>query len=87
MWWRYIFIRPFFAIGARMPKYSLQVSGQENIPRYQDPLSALASFIQPAALSRPWLVSRGPLAGINLAYDGTPLLAGLGRAVEPEPMP
>ena len=40
-----------------------------------------------SALSRPWLVSRGPLAGINLAYDGTPLLAGLGRAVEPEPMP
>jgi 1-acyl-sn-glycerol-3-phosphate acyltransferase len=34
MWWMYIFIRPFFAIGARMPKYNLQVSGQENIPRY-----------------------------------------------------
>ncbi len=34
MWWRYIFIRPLFAIAANTPKYNLQVSGQENIPRY-----------------------------------------------------
>ena len=34
MWWRYVFIRPLFAIAARSPKYNLQVSGMENIPRY-----------------------------------------------------
>jgi 1-acyl-sn-glycerol-3-phosphate acyltransferase len=32
MWWRYVFIRPFFAMGARSRKYNLKVSGQENVP-------------------------------------------------------
>jgi hypothetical protein len=31
------------------------------------------------ALSRPWLITRDRLAGLRLAYDGTPLLDGLGR--------
>jgi 1-acyl-sn-glycerol-3-phosphate acyltransferase len=34
VWWRYILIRPFFAIAANTPKYNLQVSGVENVPRY-----------------------------------------------------
>jgi 1-acyl-sn-glycerol-3-phosphate acyltransferase len=34
MWWRYIFIRPFFAIAGNTKKYSLKVSGEENVPRY-----------------------------------------------------
>jgi hypothetical protein len=36
-------------------------------------------FIHPVALSRPWLITRDRLAGLRLAYDGTPLLDGLGR--------
>jgi hypothetical protein len=52
-----------------------------------DPLTALGAFIHPAALSRPWLVTSGTLAGLRLAFDGTPLLEGLGAAIEPEPVP
>jgi len=37
-------------------------------------------LVRPLGLSRPWLVSRGSLAGIVLDFDGTPLLAGLGTA-------
>ncbi len=45
----------------------------------------LTDFIHPLALSRSWLVTREPLAGLRLAFDGTPLLGGLGRAaVAPE---
>lgn len=43
-------------------------------------------WVQPLALTRPWLVVRGELAGLALDYDGTPRLAGLGRALtEPAP--
>ncbi|NPV59953.1 MAG: 1-acyl-sn-glycerol-3-phosphate acyltransferase [Actinobacteria bacterium] len=34
MWWRYVLIRPFFALAARSKKYDLKVSGTENVPRY-----------------------------------------------------
>jgi 1-acyl-sn-glycerol-3-phosphate acyltransferase len=34
MWWRYIIIRPFFAIVGKTKNYNLKVSGQENVPRY-----------------------------------------------------
>jgi len=34
MWWRYVFIRPFFAVGGNMKKYDLKVSGTENVPHY-----------------------------------------------------
>ena len=40
---------------------------------------AAADVARPLALCRPWLVVRGELAGLRLDYDGTPLLAGLGR--------
>lgn len=37
-------------------------------------------LVLPLALTHPWLILRGELAGLRLAYDGAPLLAGLGRA-------
>lgn len=46
---------------------------------HDDPLVPLRVFVHPLALSRPWLVTRGSLAGVALAYDGTPLLTDLGR--------
>ena len=44
-------------------------------------------FVRPLALTRNYLVLRGDLAGIRLAFDGTPLLSGLGRAAEGGPLP
>jgi hypothetical protein len=41
---------------------------------------ALSRYLQPLALTRPWLVARPGLAGLSLDYDGTPLLHGLGEA-------
>jgi 1-acyl-sn-glycerol-3-phosphate acyltransferase len=32
MWWRYVFIRPFFAIAGNSKKYNLKVAGTENVP-------------------------------------------------------
>jgi len=32
MWWRYVFIRPFFAIAGNSKKYNLKVTGTENVP-------------------------------------------------------
>lgn len=32
MWWRYVFIRPLFAILANSDRYDLKVSGTENVP-------------------------------------------------------
>jgi hypothetical protein len=40
---------------------------------------ARADIVHSLALSRRWLVTRGDLAGLQLDFDGTPLLAGLGR--------
>jgi 1-acyl-sn-glycerol-3-phosphate acyltransferase len=34
MWWRYVFIRPFFAIGGNTRKYNLKVAGVENVPHF-----------------------------------------------------
>ena len=34
MWWRYILLRPPFAVLAKTKKYKLKVAGSENIPRY-----------------------------------------------------
>jgi hypothetical protein len=43
-------------------------------------------LLLPLAVSRPWLVRRGPLAGLELDWDGTLRLAGLGAPV-PEDIP
>jgi hypothetical protein len=40
------------------------------------------NLVLPLGLSRSWLVARGSLAGLTLAFDGTPLLAGLGTSVD-----
>lgn len=47
-----------------------------------DPARVLvdAGLVRPLALSRSWLVTRGPLAGFVLDFDGTPRLAGVGPA-------
>jgi 1-acyl-sn-glycerol-3-phosphate acyltransferase len=34
MWWRYIILRPPFAIAGNTKNYNLKISGQENVPRY-----------------------------------------------------
>lgn len=46
---------------------------------------ASGDLVRPLGLGRSWLVVHGSLSGIELAFDGTPLLAGLGAAVDPEP--
>jgi len=40
----------------------------------------------PLGVSRSWLVVRGSLAGLELAFDGTPLLSGLGAAAAADAM-
>ncbi len=42
-------------------------------------------LVRPLGLGRSWLIVRGSLAGLKLAYDGTPLLAGLGAAATAVP--
>ncbi len=34
MWWRYLLFRPPFALLGKTKKYSLQMTGAENVPRY-----------------------------------------------------
>jgi hypothetical protein len=46
---------------------------------------ATRDLVRPLGLGRSWLVVHGSLSGIELAFDGTPLLASLGAAVDPEP--
>lgn len=38
-------------------------------------------LVRPLGLSRPWLIARNGLAGLDLDFDGTPRLEGLGPAV------
>jgi hypothetical protein len=42
----------------------------------------LDNLVRPLGLGRSWLVVRGSLAGLELSYDGIPLLWGLGAAAE-----
>lgn len=48
---------------------------------------AASGTVQAIALSRGWLITRGQLAGLQLSYDGTPLLSGLGPAATPTVAP
>mgnify|MGYP001815154664 FL=1 len=43
----------------------------------------LQDLVLPLGVSRTWLIARGSLAGLRLAFDGTPLLSGLGTADDP----
>lgn len=58
----------------------------ESLP-VRTPAEALIQqgLVRPLGLSRSWLVVRGSVAGLKLAFDGTPLLAGLGASVEAAP--
>jgi len=40
------------------------------------------NLVRPLGLSRSWLVVRGSLGGLELTFDGIPLLAGLGKAAD-----
>ena len=53
-------------------------------PQKESPAEALIhqGIVSPLGVSRSWLAVRGSLAGLELAFDGTPLLAGLGAAAE-----
>ncbi|MBU8870888.1 MAG: hypothetical protein KOO60_08530 [Gemmatimonadales bacterium] len=44
-------------------------------------------LVYPLALTHPWLVSRGELTGLRLAFDGTPLLSQIGKPAPQEVSP
>jgi hypothetical protein len=46
-----------------------------------------SGIVQPLALSRGWLITRGEIAGLRLSFDGVPILTSLGRAVTSEATP
>ena len=54
-----------------------------------DPAHALMDqgLVQPLAVTRPWLIIRGDWAGLQLQFDGTARLSGLGRPVQMEIAP
>jgi hypothetical protein len=66
------------------PVESLAGADQVIAQKPLTPAEALTrqNLVRPLGLSRSWLVVRGSLAGIELAFDGTPLLAGLGATSE-----
>ena len=41
-------------------------------------------LVHPLALTHPWLIIRGELTGLKLAFDGTPLLSHIGRPIPAE---
>jgi hypothetical protein len=43
--------------------------------------------VRPLALTHRWLIARGRLAGLQLDFDGTPRLGGLGRPAGPKELP
>ncbi len=63
---------------------SLAFADQYAAPPVESPAAALVrqGLVSPLGVSRSWLVVHGSLAGLQLAFDGTPLLAGLGIAAE-----
>ncbi|MCB1184848.1 hypothetical protein KDM41_15575, partial [bacterium] len=65
---------------------SLAAADRDAAWRAPDPAAVLAAagVVHPLAVTRSWLAARGEIAGLRLDFDGTPLLAGLGR---PDPAP
>ena len=63
---------------------SLAFADQYDDSPEESPAAALVrrGLVSPLGVSRSWLVAHGSLAGLQLAFDGTPLLAGLGIAAE-----
>ena len=66
---------------------SLAAADRYAAPSQEPPTKALRrkGLVRPLGLSRSWLVMRGSLAGIELAFDGIPLLAGLGAHADDVP--
>ncbi len=66
---------------------SLAAADRYAAPPQVTPAEALTrqGLVRPLGLSRSWLVVRGSMAGLKLAFDGTPLLAGLGAPAEGAP--
>ena len=69
------------------PSESLTGADQVDSLPVRTPAEALIqqNLVRPLGLSRSWLVVRGSLAGLKLAFDGAPLLAGLGTSAEAAP--
>ena len=76
--------------GKRKPESELNPDSLASAERSADRSSARQSLdprrnmvrmglVHPLALTHPWLITRGELAGLRLAFDGTPLLYGIGR--------
>ncbi|MFN2369654.1 MAG: ABC transporter substrate-binding protein, partial [Candidatus Krumholzibacteriia bacterium] len=65
--------------GTTPPGDSLVAAHRAEVPA-PDPARVLleAGLVRPLALSRSWLICRGPLAGLALDFDGTPRLAQVG---------
>jgi Bacterial extracellular solute-binding proteins, family 5 Middle len=70
---------------AALDPNSLAAAERASSAPVQDPRRNLVrlELVHPLALTHPWLVTRGDMAGLRLTFDGTPLLSGLGpRAAE-----
>jgi hypothetical protein len=50
-------------------------------------LLLLQGLVRPLAVTRPWLITRGPWAGFGWLFDGTPRLENVGRPTNPETTP
>lgn len=59
----------------------------EFVPRSPGEALFEQGLARPLAVTRPWLVVRGELAGLKLAYDGTPILTGLGSPANESQLP
>ena len=66
---------------------SLAAADRYAAPSQEPPTEALRrkGLVRSLGLSQSWLVVRGSLAGLELAFDGVPLLAGLGETTEAAP--
>lgn len=71
------------------PSENLVQAGRLSSGSRRSPAAELvrSGVVRPLAVGRGWLIVRGELAGLSLDFDGTPLLAGLGRAAVPEATP
>ncbi len=63
-----------------MAENLVQAEAQSSF-RHLNPTKALLEkgLVHPLALTHSWLITRGSWAGLELSFDGTPLLWNLGR--------
>ncbi len=57
--------------------------------KHRNPTRALLEkkLVHPLALTHGWLITRGSWAGLELSFDGTPLLCNLGRSLQGGELP